>query len=178
MHIAVIICIVVASLLCAILITWGILSLYTWNKLSFLNPKLKPVPISPAEYAGKWYEVASRPPRIQAGCSNTTAEYTVEGDRLRVVNSCLRNGKYVTAKGYAYPTNNKGVFGVSFFPGIYGNYTVIYRDPETSIVSEPKQEYVWILSRTPQISPGKRERLFIWLKKHDFDTKNINYTKQ
>lgn len=177
MHIGIVIAIVLASSIGCVLLFWLLYGWYSWNKLKHLNPKLPRVAIDPREYSGKWYEFASVPARFERGCSNTTAEYSVDGDRLRVLNTCFRNNHWTRASGYAYPTKNPGVFGVSFFPGVFGNYTVIYRDPTTSIVSDSGMKYLWILSRTPQISEKKERALLTWLRRQQFDTDRLSYAK-
>ena len=177
MHIGVIIGIVIGILFVLFLVIWLAISIYTWHKLNKLNPHLPRVSIDPKEYAGKWYEIASVPSWFEKGCSHTTAEYTVEQNRIKVTNKCIRNGKHDVANGYAYPTKHYGVLGVSFFPGIYGNYTVVYRDTKTSIVSDPERNYMWILSRDKQITKSKTLHLMAWLKKHHFDSSRLVFTK-
>ena len=44
-------------------------------------PDVQAVPhIDLERYAGRWYEIASRPNRFQAGCTGTTATYTLNSD--------------------------------------------------------------------------------------------------
>lgn len=154
---------------------------YTWRRLKKVNPNLPRVEVNPQEYQGKWYEIARYPFSFEKGCSEVTATYTYHPEKkaMRVENTCcVDESRYKTSRGWAYPAEPKGVFGVSFFPGIYGNYTVVYRDPETSIVSNPDKRYLWILSRTPKVSMKKREKLLGWLKDHDFDLRPLRFTKQ
>jgi len=95
-----------------------------------------------------------------------------------VVNRCFRYGSWDEAVGRAHRTNYEGVFAVDFFPGIYGNYTVTYRDPETSIVTNTDKDKLWILSRKQEISGQKKTKLLAWLKRHDFDTDKLKFTHQ
>ena len=44
-----------------------------------------------SRYAGKWYEIASYPAFFQAGCTGTTAEYTLREDgTVTVLNTCSK----------------------------------------------------------------------------------------
>ena len=116
-------------------------------------------------YSGKWYEIARYPNRFQKQCvGNTTANYSIKPDgRLEVLNECLtKNGTIDSAKGEAKVVNNskntklKVRFAPSFlapFGFVWGDYWVVDLGPkyEYSVVSDPKREYLWILSRTPEL---------------------------
>ena len=175
MQVSVIIAIVIAGFLVGMALVWLGVSWYTWRKLSKLNPHMPLVPIDIQEYKGKWYEIARNPSLFEKGCSQAIAEYTPKPGYIQVKNHCIKNGKTQTSIGKAFATENKAVLGVSFFPGIYGNYSVVYRDPTTSIVSEPNKKYLWILSRTPSISKRKQSQVMSWLKEHHFDLKRLEF---
>lgn len=110
-------------------------------------------------YSGKWYEIARYPNRFQRNCqADTSATYTLRKDgKVQVVNTCLeKNGKMKTARGTAHiadkQTNAK--LRVTFFWPFYGDYWVVGLDPEYryAIVGEPRRKYLWILSRTPEMT--------------------------
>ncbi len=112
-----------------------------------------------SRYVGKWYEIARYPNRFQRNCqSDTSATYTLRKDgKVQVVNTCLeKNGKMKTARGTAHiadkQTNAK--LRVTFFWPFYGDYWVVGLDPEYryAIVGEPQRKYLWILSRTPEMT--------------------------
>ncbi len=170
--------IVVGSVVVFLILLYLFLRWYTWRRANRISPDVPRVPVNPREYSGKWYEVASYPAWFQADCTNSTAKYTVEGDHLKVVNRCYRYGGWSEAVGRAHKTDHEGVFAVDFFPGIYGNYTVTYRDPDTSIVTNADKDKLWILSRRQEISGQKKTKLLAWLKKHDFDTEKLKFTHQ
>jgi len=170
--------IVIGSVLVFLLLVYLYLRWYTWRKAQRVNPDIPRVKIDPKEYAGKWYEIARYPQWYEQGCSDVTATYTPEGNAVRVVNKCFRDDHWTTARGWAYPTKSDGVFGVEFFPGIYGNYTVTYRDPETSMVTNSDRTNLWILSRKPSITRAKKHKLLQWLQKEKFDTQPLYFTPQ
>lgn len=113
-------------------------------------------------YIGTWYEVAAIEQRFQKGCTCSQAEYTLHPDGyLRVVNSCIKDGKPKTVTGRAYikdpQTNAK--LEVGFFlpslPWFRGDYWVIGLDPQYrySVISNSDASTLWILSRTQQLDP-------------------------
>lgn len=118
-----------------------------------------------ARYMGRWYEIAKFPNWFQRKCvADTRAEYRLLDDqRIEVVNRCrLSDGRMDEAVGVArqtgaLPSQLKVRFApawLSFLPFVWGDYWVIDLDADYQLaaVSEPKREYLWILSRTPHIS--------------------------
>lgn len=165
-------CVVVLFFLGYWFVSW-----YTWRKVQRLNPNVPRVKVDLKEYQGRWYEIARYDQWFSKGCGATTANYGINNDgTVSVTNTCQTSTGKQVAEGTAYPTKHDGVLGVSFFPGVYGNYTVTYRDPKTSIVTNQDKSALWILSRSPKISTQKQQRLERWLKDHKFNTNKLIYT--
>ena len=145
-----------------------------------------------ARYMGTWYEIAKYPNFFQRKCaSNTVAEYSTQPDgTVRVFNRCTQdNGKVIDALGQARQIGNAtspklevrfAPAWLSFLPFVWGNYWVIDIDPEYQLVavSEPKREYLWILSRTPEVDGKAYEGLLARLVKSGFDMGKLERSKQ
>jgi len=176
MSTSLIVMIVVVSVM-ALIVVYLCISWYTWHKSQVVRTWIPRVRIDPHEYEGKWYEQARRPFAWEQGCKSATAEYTVaaDGNAIRVINACDKNGLPTESKGWAYPTKRDGVLSVSFFPGIYGNYTVTYREKDVSIVTNSDGSLLWILTRQPEISRAKMRKLIDWLKVHGFTVKDLEF---
>lgn len=69
---------------------------------------------------------------------------------------------------------------LSMLPFVWGDYWVIDLDEGYQLVavSEPKREYLWILSRTPTVSAAAYEALLARLKNQGFDLDRLERTKQ
>ena len=69
---------------------------------------------------------------------------------------------------------------LSFIPAVWGDYWVVDLDPEYSLVavSEPKREYLWVLSRTPQVDAARYTALLARLEGLGFDVSKLVTTKQ
>lgn len=113
------------------------------------------------QYMGTWYEVASFPMRFQEGCTGTTATYTLDGDRVEVLNRCFEDsldGEEKEAKGKAriVDTESNAKLEVSFFGPFWGDYWIIdlAEDYSYAVVGHPERSYLWILSRTPEMDPA------------------------
>ena len=143
-------------------------------------------------YLGTWYEIAKFPNWFQKKCvGNTKAVYTAKPDgNLRVLNSCKTvNGETSEAEGAARQIGAKdsprlevrfAPEWLSFLPLVWGDYWVIDLDPQYQVaaVSDPRREYLWVLSRTPQLDPKVYDDLLLRLKQQQFDVRKLELTSQ
>jgi apolipoprotein D and lipocalin family protein len=143
-------------------------------------------------YLGTWYEIAKFPNRFQARClANTRAQYSTQTDgSVQVLNSCTTaDGSSTKALGQAVqvgPANSpklKVRFApewLSWLPWVWGDYWVIDLDADYQLaaVSDAKREYLWVLSRTPQLNPKAYEALLERLKAQHFDLQKLERTPQ
>ncbi len=134
-------------------------------------------------YMGKWYEIASFPQRFQKGCSCTVAEYTLnEKGTVKVDNSCTAYGKKKQSIGKAKvvdkQTNAK--LKVSFFRPFWGKYWIIdlADDYSYAVVGHPNREYLWILSRTPEMDKQVYDDIVARAEAKGFDVSMLNRTVQ
>ena len=134
-------------------------------------PVLQPLPsLDLSSYVGTWYQVAWFPNRFQRQCvSDTTATYERRPDgAVNVLNRCrLDDGSFDSAQGLARPADasltgdllSPAKLEVSFLPAwlrwlpIWGDYWVIQRPAHGryAVISEAGRQYLWVLSRSPQL---------------------------
>lgn len=143
-------------------------------------------------YVGTWYEIAKFPNYFQRKClSDTVATYTAQADgAIRVDNRCTEEGQQVEqAIGAARQPGGPGSpklevrfapAWLTWLPLVWADYWVIDLDPGYTLaaVSEPKREYLWILSRTPKVAPQAYAALLQRLAAQGFDTGKLVPTKQ
>ena len=113
-------------------------------------------------YSGDWYEIQSFPNWFQRGCTATKASYTPRPDgKIRVVNTCTRDGKSVSIEGTArvVPDSNNSKLKVSFFWPFEGDYWILDLDPDYrwAAVGAPDRKYLWILARERTLAPAVLE---------------------
>ena len=152
-------------------------------------------PVDLQRYAGIWHEQARLPNRFQKQCAGpVSAEYTVQPDgTVQVLNRCVRpDGNFDEAVGTARVVPVAGQPGagrlevrfapswLSWLPMVWGDYWVIDLDPayQLAAVSEPKREYLWILSRTPKVDPVAYDALLGRLRAQGLDMNRLAPTKQ
>ena len=154
---------------------------------------LAPIPsLNVPRYMGTWYEIAKYPNFFQRKCiSNTVAQYSTQPDgTVRVFNSCTQeDGKTIDATGQARQIGDAtspklevrfAPAWMSFLPFVWGNYWVIDIDTDYQLVavSEPKREYLWVLSRTPTVDAKAYDELLARLRSKSIDTSKIERSRQ
>jgi apolipoprotein D and lipocalin family protein len=148
------------------------------------SPELEVVSYVDIErYMGKWYEIALYPNWFEKGCFRSTAFYEqLQDGEIKVTNQCRMNGpdgELNEATGIATIVNRKtnAKLKVQFFWPFKGDYWIIDldRDYQYSIVSEPNRQYLWILSRSPNMDFQTLEKLKATIRRNGFD---LTYLKQ
>ena len=144
------------------------------------------------KYLGTWYEIAKFPNWFQKKCvGNTKAVYSMRADsNLKVLNSCKNaDGVVSEAEGTARQIGAQdspklevrfAPAWLSFLPMVWGDYWVIDLDPQYQVaaVSDPKREYLWVLSRTLQLDKKVYEDLLQRLQAQQFDVRKLEITPQ
>ena len=135
-------------------------------------------------YLGTWYEIARFDHSFERGLDNVVAEYQLRDDGLvRVTNSGWKKGKYKTAEGKAKqpdPVNDPANLMVSFFMFFYSPYKVMMLDDDyqVALVGSKSPKYLWILSRTPELSPEIIEVVLEEAQERGYDTSQLIWVDQ
>ena len=143
-------------------------------------------------YMGTWFEIAKYPNWFQKKCATgARADYSLMADgQVQVINRCrLAGGEMTEAMGMARqigPATSPRLqvrfapSWLSFLPFVWGDYWVIDLDQDYQLVavSEPRRQYRWILSRTPQVDPVRYQRLLSRLQQQGFDLGRLETTPQ
>ncbi|WPD74565.1 outer membrane lipoprotein Blc [Dickeya fangzhongdai] len=134
----------------------------------------------PSRYMGTWYEIARLDHRFERGLEQVTATYSPREDGgITVVNRGFDPVKRVwresIGKGYFTGSPQRAALKVSFFGPFYGGYNVIALDSDYryALVCGPNRDYLWILSRTPEIHPLVRQALLATAQRNGFQTDNL-----
>lgn len=110
-------------------------------------------------YLGTWYEIARLDHGFERGLQDIQAEYSWRDDGgLRVLNSgwdaVAGQRRLAEGKAYFVESADVGSLEVSFFGPFYGGYNIIALDKvgyNWVMICGPNRDYLWILSRTPQL---------------------------
>lgn len=139
---------------------------------------------NPTKYLGKWHEIARYNSFFEPeNVFNATAEYSQNEDgTIRVVNTSFSDTGKDSVKGSARvvpsPTG-EGKLKVSFFPGVEGDYWIIALDSgyNISLVSTPKRDFLWILSREPKMHLSVICTILKILECIGFDTTKLHFNR-
>lgn len=139
-------------------------------------------------YAGRWYEAARLPNRFQDQCAgDVVVHYALRTDgRIDVVNRCRTSaGKVDEARGIGRKAGDQQSSArlevrfapaiLSFLSSVWGDYWIIGLGPEYTwaVVGTPSREYLWILSRTPEMSATSYERALEIARGNGFDVTRV-----
>ena len=114
------------------------------------------------KFAGKWYEIGRYDHPFERDLVGCTANYSINDDgTITVTNAGYKksfDGKFKESKGKARRPNEKvpGKLEVSFFLWFYSDYNVfvLADDYSYALIGSKSKDYLWILSRAPQMNPA------------------------
>lgn len=142
-------------------------------------------------YMGRWFELGRFPNRFQKKCTgDVVVFYATRADgRLDVRNTCATAAGPIEAVGVARrvdPSGPASVLQVRFAPAwlsflpVWGDYWILdlAEDYSTAVVGTPDRDYLWILSRTPQVDDATWAGLVEAARVQGFDPSRIERTVQ
>lgn len=137
-------------------------------------------------YLGLWYEIARFDHFFERGMEGVTAEYSIfPGAKIRVLNSGHKgslDGKLKQAEGKAKQPDpsDPGKLKVSFFLFFYGDYYILELDQDYrwALIGSSSKNYLWILSRTPQLASDELEMILKLAQDRGYDTGKLIFVKQ
>ena len=135
---------------------------------------------------GRWYEVARTPNAMQKACEAATADWTRTGAGYSVVQTCRRgapDGPKKEWKASATPVDpvKNAKFKLSFFGGVMNQeYWVLDHrtDQGWLIMGTPGGNYVWLLSKAPQLTAAVRAQAIARIKQLGYDTSKLEFPQQ
>jgi len=141
-----------------------------------------------SRYAGRWYEAARFPNKFQNHCAgDVVVYYTARPDgRIDVLNRCrTTNGSVDEARGLGRKADNGASNArlevrfapafLSFLKKVWGDYWIIGLGPDYtwSVVGTPNRDYLWVLSRTPEMSATSYQRAIEIARGNGFDVSKL-----
>ncbi len=137
-------------------------------------------------YLGKWYEISRFDHKFERGLVGVTASYSYREDgKIKVVNRGFKetiDGQQSEATGKAKipDLNVPSKLKVSFFWFFYGDYFVLELEDnyQWAIIGSSSDNYLWILSRTPQMDEGLYNELLNNLTNRGYDISKLIRVEQ
>ena len=147
---------------------------------------IEPVePFALDRYLGTWYEIARLDHRFERGLARVSATYSLDEDgTVRVVNRGhdVEEGEWRESVGRARFVDgaDEGHLEVSFFGPFYGSYVVFGLDDgyTRSFVTGPDRDYLWFLSRDPEVPEAEYEGFVDRARALGFDVEELIRVRQ
>jgi apolipoprotein D and lipocalin family protein len=135
------------------------------------------------EYLGTWYEIARFDHTFERGLEQVTATYSIRPDgKIKVLNQGYKNGKLKTAEGKAKlaSSDTPRRLKVSFFLFFYAPYNILELDDDYTyaLIGSETDDYLWILSRRPQMELEKYQMLLKKAENRGYDVSKLIEVKQ
>jgi apolipoprotein D and lipocalin family protein len=137
-------------------------------------------------YMGDWYVIAAIPSYPERRAYNAVESYALRPDGKIQTTFRYRNGSFQAAVktmhpiGTVQPGTGQAVWGEQFVWPIKAEYVIAYLDSDyrTVIVGRSKRDYVWIMARTPRLSPQEYAQLVAKVASLGYDTSKLREVPQ
>lgn len=136
-------------------------------------------------YLGRWYQIAYFPTSFQPlSFGLTTADYSLDAKgKINVVNTTYEDKagtkikKQATAKAWSVDKSNSKL-KVRFFWPFTGDYWIVKleKNYNYTVVSDPKQKYLWILSRSPEMDKASYQEITSYLTSKGWNVSKLKVT--
>ena len=138
------------------------------------------------KFLGVWYEIARFPHSFERNLVGVTATYSLKKNgNIRVVNQGSKNtldGKHKKAKAFAKipNANEPGRLKVYFFWPFGADYLILDldKDYQWALVGSSSPNYLWILSRTPEMDQALYKAIVDKAKSLGYDTTKLELVPQ
>lgn len=138
-------------------------------------------------YMGKWFEIARLDHRYEHNLVGATIEYrSLPNGDIEVINSGYWgnfSGEYKRVRGIAkiMDPREPGKLKVRFFLRFYAEYNIMEvdeKDYQYALIGSETSDYLWLISRTPQLSKEIIHHLVTKAKQRGYDTSMLKWVKQ
>lgn len=134
-------------------------------------------------FMGTWYVIANIPTIFEKDCTGAIDHYEQKNeDRIDVTYVCFKNsveGKRITKdlKAWVLKPNE---WRVQFFWPLKVSYLILDVSPDYqwTVIGHPSKDYVWIMSREPQMSSKVLSERKQFLREQGYDISELVMTPQ
>ena len=135
---------------------------------------------------GDWYVIANIPTFIERQAFNAVESYRLGPNGRMHTTFSFNKGDYDGPRKTYHPTGfvtddpSNAVWGMQFVWPIKAEYRIMHIDPDYSelVVGRTKRDYVWVMARTPQLSPQRQAELLSMLTEQGYDLSKLRMVPQ
>lgn len=137
-------------------------------------------------FMGDWYVIANIPTFIERDAHNAVENYRLEEDGSIATTFTFRDGSFdgklktYRPRGFVVDTESNAVWGMQFVWPFKGDYRVIHLDNDynTTVIGRNKVDYVWLMSRQPELSREDYDRAVEAIRAAGYDIARLQRVPQ
>ena len=137
-------------------------------------------------FMGDWYVIANIPTFIETDAYNAIETYQLNKDGSIATTFTFNKGapdgepKQYNPTGYIVDQESNALWDMQFIWPFKAEYRVIYLDEnyETTIIGRSKRDYVWLMSRQPNIDNDNYKTLLSFIKSQGYDIAKVKQVPQ
>jgi apolipoprotein D and lipocalin family protein len=132
-------------------------------------------------FMGDWYVIASIPTYIEKAAHNAVESYRLDDDGT--IDTTFKFNKVVfhgplktyNPRGYIQDETSNAVWGMQFIWPFKAEYRIVFLSDDYSktVIGRTKRDYVWIMSRTPEIPDVQYKQILDFLEEQGYDISKI-----
>jgi apolipoprotein D and lipocalin family protein len=137
------------------------------------------------KFMGDWHVLANIPTFPERGAVNPVERYSLNEDgtidtRFTFIHPKDGAERELKATGYIQHDSNNAVWGMQFIWPIKADYRVVYLDSDyqTTIIGRKKRDYLWIMSRDPNLPRETLEQLINIAVRLGYDRELIQFPER
>lgn len=149
------------------------------------RPLPRPPSVDVPRFMGDWYVIAHIPSRPEREAFDAVESYALRPDGRIQTTFTYRKGSFDAPQKSMHPIGrvekegNGAVWGMQFWP-IQAEYIIAWLadDYGQTIVARSKRDYVWYMTRTPQVSESDYQQAVQRIEAMGYDTRKLRRVPQ
>ena len=137
-------------------------------------------------FMGDWYVIANIPTFIEEGAHNAIESYEKNKDGTIATTFTFNadgfdgDKKTYHPKGFVTDDKSNAIWEMQFLWPFKADYRILHVDKnyQHTVIGRIKRDYVWIMSRTPNIDADEYKNLVRIIKDRDYDISKIKRVPQ
>jgi len=137
-------------------------------------------------FMGDWYVIANIPTFLETTAHNAVESYARNDDGSIATTFTFLDGSFEGERktyhptGYITNTETNATWGMQFIWPFKADYRIVYLDDNYSVtvIAREARDYVWIMARTPEISPAQYNTIVKFVESTGYDIEQIQRVPQ
>ena len=137
-------------------------------------------------FMGDWYVISHIPTYLERDAFNAVESYRLLDDGRIATTFSFNDGNFdgphrtFRPTGFVRDNTSNAVWGMRFIWPVKADYRIVYVDDNyrQTIIGRSKRDYVWIMARSPQVSPRDMQHLVSIIARQGYDTSKLRNIPQ